>query len=98
VPFKVFAENPSRAGFIRMFERFCNDRNVGFEASMPEYLLDGYYRKHNVSPRACHPRDLITQAMLIAEYRGQPRTLTTELLDRACAHYFVEDDTEQVSA
>jgi predicted ATPase with chaperone activity len=91
VPFKVFAESPTRAHYIRMFERFCDDKQVTFDASMPEYLLDGYYKKHNITPRACHPRDLVTQAILLADYRGEARTLTTELLDKACQHYFVED-------
>jgi hypothetical protein len=44
-----------------------------------------------MTPRGCHPRDLINQALLLAEYRGEPPHLTAELLETACTSYFVED-------
>ena len=44
--------------------------------------------------RGCHPRDLIDQSLAHAEYLGEPRELTPELLEAACAAYFV-DDTER---
>jgi len=37
------------------------------------------------------PRDLIDQALSLAEYVGEPRILTTALLEAACDGYFVED-------
>ena len=37
-------------------------------------------------------RDPIDQALSLAEYLGQPRQLTAELLEAACATYFVEDE------
>ena len=46
----------------------------------------------NIQPRGCHPRDLIDQALAYAAYSGQPRALTTELLEAACASYFVDED------
>jgi len=45
---------------------------------------------------AC-PRDLIEQALAHADYTGAPRELTNELLEAACAGYFV-DDTEAATA
>ena len=35
--------------------------------------------------------DLINQAISLAEYLGQPPELTTEVLEAACASYFVDD-------
>jgi hypothetical protein len=46
--------------------------------------------------RGCHPRDLIEQALAHAEYIGEPPVLTSELLEAACAGYFV-DDTERAT-
>jgi hypothetical protein len=46
--------------------------------------------------RGCHPRDLIEQALANAEYVGAPPRLTNDLLESACAGYFV-DDTEQAT-
>ena len=40
---------------------------------------------------AATPRDLIDQAISLADYRGEPHRLTDELLSAACASYFVDD-------
>lgn len=92
VQYKVFAENPSRDRFITIFDRYCRERRVPFERHLVTDLLDGYYRKHHVEPRACHPRDLINQALLLADYRGQRQELTAELLQTACEGYFVKHE------
>jgi hypothetical protein len=91
VQYKVFAENPSPDQFIRIFEQCCRDRDVPFDRAIVEQLLDGFYFTRAIVPRACHPRDLINQALLLAHYRGEPRVLTAELLLAACASYFVDD-------
>jgi predicted ATPase with chaperone activity len=92
VQYKVFAESPSRESFITIFERYCRERGIPFERSLATDLLDGYYRKHHIEMRACQPRDLINQALLLAEYRGQKPVLTPELLQTACEGYFVKDE------
>jgi predicted ATPase with chaperone activity len=91
VQYKVFAENPSPDDFIRIFEQCCRERDISFDRTLVEQLINGFYRARALTPRACHPRDLINQALLLASYRGQPRELTAELLQTACTSYFVED-------
>jgi predicted ATPase with chaperone activity len=91
VQYKVFAENPTTENFIRIFEQCCRERDLPFERGLVEQLLDGFYYSRAMTPRACHPRDLINQALLLAHYRGEPRRLTADLLRSACASYFVED-------
>jgi predicted ATPase with chaperone activity len=91
VRYKVFADSPSVEEFIRIFENYCTERNVPFERGLAQQLLDGYFREHGVQRRGCQPRDLINQALLLAEYRNESRKLTLELLEGACAAYFVED-------
>ena len=91
VQHKVFAENPSRESFTRIFEKCCRDRGVAFDPALVEYLLDRVYAPRALTPRACHPRDLINQALLVADYWGKPAVLTPELLDRAALGYFVSD-------
>ena len=88
---KVLVAGPSIGGFIRIFENCCRERDVAFDRAVVEGLLDGYFRTHNVTLRGCQPRDLIDHALLLAEYRGAPRELTVELLETACAAYFVEN-------
>ena len=53
-------------------------------------LLD-YYKPRQSPLRGCQPRDLIDQAMSMAEYLGEEKRLTRDLLQAACAGYFVDD-------
>jgi len=88
---KVFAENPSHEDFHRIFERCCQQRGIPFDGHIVEQLLERTYRLRGIVPRACHPRDLINQALLLASYGGEPKVLTLELLERASTGYFVDD-------
>ena len=91
VRYKVFAKGPSVDEFIRISENYCRERDVPFDRAVIEQLLGGYFHNHGVVRRACHPRDLINQALLLASYRNEPPRLTLELLESACAAYFVEE-------
>jgi predicted ATPase with chaperone activity len=91
IHYKVFAENPTRQDFKQIFERCCVDRSVAYDETIVDNLLAGYFDPRGILPRGCHPRDLIDQAISLAEYRGEPHQLTDELLQAACASYFVDD-------
>ena len=93
IHYKVLAESPTVADFRRIFENCCRERQIPYDDAVVERLLTHYYRPRNLTPRGCHPRDLIDQALAQAAYLGEPRQLTNELLEAACASYFV-DDTE----
>jgi predicted ATPase with chaperone activity len=97
IRYKIYAANPSREEFIRIFERCCRDEHVVFHRSLVEDLLDRYYTPRGIRPRGCQPRDLIKQAIAFASYRGQARELTPELLEAACASYFITDVDESLS-
>jgi predicted ATPase with chaperone activity len=96
IHYKVFAESPTRADFNQIFENYCRDRNLTYDPAMVDHLLTSYFRPRGIQIRGCHPRDLIEQALAHAEYVGQPPRLTNELLEAACAGYFV-DDTENAT-
>jgi hypothetical protein len=93
IHYKVFAENPTKADFMQIFEGCCQSRGLAFDRTIAESVI-GMLETRNVRFRGCHPRDLIDQALAHAEYLGEPRALTPELLEAACAAYFV-DDTER---
>lgn len=93
IQYKIFAESPRLNDFAQIFENCCRERSLAFDRSLVERMLRDYYRPRKIELRACQPRDLIDQALSMAEYLGQPRRLTYELLEAACASYFV-DDTE----
>ena len=56
---------------------------------MVAYLHRRHYRPLGRALRACHPRDLLDQVTALSRYRGIEPTITRELLDAACATYFV---------
>jgi hypothetical protein len=90
---KIFAESPSVEDFMTIFRNCCAERKLSFDRRMAERLLVEYYRPRKIALRGCQPRDLIDHALSLAEYLGQPQELTYDLLEAACAGYFV-DDTE----
>ena len=96
IHYKVFAESPTREDFNQIFENYCHHRNLTYDPAMVDHLLLNYFRPRGIQIRGCHPRDLIEQALAHAEYVGQPPRLTNELLEAACAGYFV-DDTENAT-
>jgi hypothetical protein len=93
IHYKVFAENPTKDEFLQIFDGVCRARGLTGGETLAENLL-GMLESRSIRFRGCHPRDLIDQALAHAEYLGEPRQLTPELLEAACAAYFV-DDTER---
>jgi predicted ATPase with chaperone activity len=90
IHYKVFAEGPTTEEFARIFQHCCKERDLEYEPRLVEQLLSGWLRPRQIALRGCQPRDLIDQALSLAEYRGEPRRLTGELLERACASYFID--------
>ena len=91
IHYKIFAESPTLDEFMRIFENYCRHSKLEFDRSLVERMLGHYYKPRQIALRGCHPRDLIDHALSLADYLGQPRLLTYELLEAACAGYFVDD-------
>jgi predicted ATPase with chaperone activity len=91
IHYKVFAESPTVAEFHMIFENCCRERDLDFDPHLVEELLRTYYKPRQIALRGCQPRDLIDQALSLADYLGEPRRLTSELLEAACAGYFVDE-------
>lgn len=91
IRYKVFAQSPTIEEFLQIFENCCREREIPFERKVVEDLLERFYRPQQIPLRGCHPRDLLDHVISLAEYSERPRVLTAELLDQACAGYFVED-------
>ena len=91
IQYKIFAESPTKAEFLQIFENCCKANSIDYRPEVIENLLATYYRPRQIQLRGCHPRDLINQAISLAEYHGNPAELTPEVLETACASYFVDD-------
>jgi predicted ATPase with chaperone activity len=96
IHYKVFAESPTVAEFMLIFENCCRERGVPFDRALVQHLLQSYYQPRKIALRGCQPRDLIDQVLSLADYRAEPRRLTPELLDAACAGYFVDEQERPV--
>ena len=97
IHFKVFAQSPTIEEFLQIFENCCRERQIPFERTVVEDLLERYYRPRQLPLRGCHPRDLLNHVISLAEYSDRPRVLTSEMLDAACASYFVDDREQELS-
>jgi hypothetical protein len=95
IPYKIGIGDPTLDQFTRIFEMVCHRRNLAFGRTMVGYLHRRHYAPTDRPLRACHPRDLIDQVIALCRYRGVEPGITAELLDAACASYFVSDPTER---
>ena len=96
IHYKILAESPTVSEFTLIFEKCCQQRQIAFDPALVAGLLNNYLQTRTIALRGCQPRDLIDQALSLAEYRGEPRRLTSELLDAACAGYFVDEQEKPV--
>ncbi|MBN1579642.1 MAG: ATP-binding protein [Anaerolineae bacterium] len=87
---KIHIGDPSFEEYREIFRRMCHLRKVPYDEQGLVYLLKEYYNKNHHELRACHPRDILDEILDISRYLGVPPAMNKELIDLACASYFVE--------
>jgi len=92
IPYKVLAQNPTPIEFAQIFENVCRDQGLEYDPSLVHHLWETVLLPRGIALRGCQPRDLIHQALAHARYHDQPRQLSAQLLEEACAAYFVDQD------
>jgi len=92
IQYKIFAQGPSRAEFTTIFRNCCRQEAIEFDPAIVDQLMATWHDKRKIPLRGCQPRDLIRQALALAEYLDRPRALTTDLIDSACHSYFVHEE------
>jgi SpoVK/Ycf46/Vps4 family AAA+-type ATPase len=90
IRYKIEVGNPTYDQFREIFKLMCRLLKVPYDEQGLAYLLNEWYVKQDRDLRFVHPRDLLSQIIDIATYLNKPPTLTKDLIDRACASYFVE--------
>jgi predicted ATPase with chaperone activity len=91
IHYKIFAESPSKAEFLQIFENCCRELELDYRADVVEGLMSSYFKPRQIQLRGCQPRDLLNQVVSLAEYLGEPPAIRSDLLEAACAAYFVDD-------
>jgi hypothetical protein len=89
IPYKIPIIDPSVDEFTRIFEMNCRRRKLRFHRVMVAYLQRRHYAPVGRALRACHPRDILDQVAALCRYRGIEPVITRDLIDAACASYFV---------
>ena len=89
IPYKIPITDPTLDEFTRIFELNCRRRKMRFHRVMVAYLQRRHYNPIGRALRSCHPRDLLDQVTALCRYRGIDPVITRDLLDAACASYFV---------
>jgi predicted ATPase with chaperone activity len=91
IQYKILAESPTAATFKIIFEHCCRERGLVFDGQLVDRIITKCFVPKGIPLRGCHPRDLIGRALAQIEYLGLARELTAELLEDACAGYFIDD-------
>ncbi len=87
---KVEVGGPDERKFLQIFTAACKAYNIPFDKQGFMYLIKKWYRETNRVMQSVHPRDIIKTVVAICEYEGMQATLSPELIDEACASYFVD--------
>ena len=69
IQYKIFAESPTTRRVHADLRELLPEQGHRVPAARSiEHLLATYYRPRQIQLRGCHPRDLIDQALSLAEY------------------------------
>jgi predicted ATPase with chaperone activity len=98
IRYKVFAESPSTDDFKLIFRRCCAERDIPYDEALVDSLIREVYEPRGLPIRGSHPRDLIDHALSRADYLSVPRELNLDLLQEACASYFVDEEDRHRSS
>jgi len=90
IQMKVEVVGPDEKMFFRIFTIVCQEMNFPFDQNVFLYLLRKWYQEPKRVMQAVHPRDIVRTIISICEYEDMPPQMTPELIDEACACYFVD--------
>jgi hypothetical protein len=90
IHYKIHVPSPDYEQFVQIFRRVCVSRQIPFVAGRVAYIYRQYYEPNGISPRSCHPRDIVDHLCDSARYLGTKPELTVDLLDHACKSYFLD--------
>ncbi len=91
IRYKIQVFDPSWNDFREIFRRVVESRGIPYSEEALKYIVMEYYIKCKRKPRAVHPRDIVDELVDIARYRNVAPTLSQELIDLACAGYFMKE-------
>ena len=95
IHYKIHVLDPDLDEFREIFRRCCAERGITYDEAAVHHVYRNYYERLGISPRKCHPRDILDHLLDIARFLEVDHHLTPELLDRACQSYFLDEARPQ---
>ena len=90
IRYKIHMPNPDRKQYAEILRRTCAKRGIEYDESAVDLIYHDFYGKLGISPRSCHPGDLVADLCDHAKYLGEEARLSPELLMHACLSYFID--------
>jgi len=94
IQYKMLLRSPEEPEFINIFTRYCQSQGLEIDLVVLDAFIQKHYHRTGKKFRRCHPRDLVTHAIDMIRFERRELRLTGELLDRAFASTFVEQEWE----
>jgi len=88
---KIEVGDPDEEAFLQIMRMVCERNSVPYSEEAGRYVIERYYRPKNRHLRGVHPRDIIDLLIDISSFQGRKAECSRELLDLACASYFIDD-------
>ena len=82
--------------YSQIWEQQCREYGVPMDPVVLDYALNELHGARQVPLLPCHPRDLLGLCVDRAIYTGQPRAVTTSILDWAWMNYFAKTESSDV--
>jgi hypothetical protein len=89
---KIEVGDPDEASFLKIMRMVCSVQGVPYDDDAGRYIIETYYRPKSRHLRGVHPRDIIDLLLDICSFQGRAAECSRELLDLACASYFIDDN------
>ena len=98
IKFKIEVRDPDEAQYRNIWELVCKGRRVDHDPSGVDYLINKWYKPHARPFRMCQPRDILDQMISIAKYNMERVNFSPDLIDAACATYFISTQKRDFGA
>jgi predicted ATPase with chaperone activity len=98
IKYKIEVRDPDEQQYRRIWELVCKNRRVEIDPEGIEYLIEKWYRPSRRPFRMCQPRDILDQMISMAKYNMERINFSPDLIDAACATYFISDQTKDFGA
>lgn len=98
IKFKINVIDPDEVQWRKIWSLVCKGRKIPYDDRGLDYLVEKWYKPDSRPFRMCQPRDILDQMISIGKYNMEKITLSPDLIDAACATYFVSKERQNFGA